>query len=86
MALSRFADVHDRNHEELAVTESEHTKTNGNAKKAFVPALEAVAKTADQIKRLDEEIIERVRERPILAVGIALAAGYVLGRIFSRWG
>jgi ElaB/YqjD/DUF883 family membrane-anchored ribosome-binding protein len=78
--------LHDRNHEELTVTESERAKTNGNASKAFVPALEAVAKTADQIKRFDEELIERVRERPIIAVGIALAAGYVLGRIFSRWG
>jgi ElaB/YqjD/DUF883 family membrane-anchored ribosome-binding protein len=77
----------ERNQEELTVTESERSaKTNGNANKAYVPALEAVAKTADQLKRLDEQVIERVRERPIMAVGIALAAGYVLGRIFSRWG
>jgi ElaB/YqjD/DUF883 family membrane-anchored ribosome-binding protein len=76
-----------RNREELTVTESERSvKTNGNATKTFVPALEAVAKTAGQIKRLDEELIERVRERPLVAMGIALAAGYVLGRIFSRWG
>ena len=34
----------------------------------------------------DHEIIERVRERPLVAVGIALAAGYLVGRVFSRWG
>jgi hypothetical protein len=46
----------------------------------------AISKSADQIRRADREIIERVRERPLVAVGIALAAGYIIGRAFSRWG
>jgi ElaB/YqjD/DUF883 family membrane-anchored ribosome-binding protein len=70
----------------VAESEKNPEHTNGNVHKAYVPALRAVAKTADEIKRIDGEIIERVRERPLVAVGIALAAGYVIGRIFSRWG
>jgi len=48
--------------------------------------LQVVANTAGEIRRLDKELIDKVRERPIAAVAIALAAGYVVGRIFSRWG
>jgi ElaB/YqjD/DUF883 family membrane-anchored ribosome-binding protein len=76
---------------EVTVTESERpAHTNGNAHKAYAPALRAVAQTAadtaGQIKRLDEQLIDRVRERPLVALGIAVAAGYVIGRVFSRWG
>jgi ElaB/YqjD/DUF883 family membrane-anchored ribosome-binding protein len=72
---------------EVIVSESERPEhTNGNSHKTYEPALRAVAKTANQIKRLDEELIDRVREKPLVAVGVALAAGYVIGRIFSRWG
>jgi hypothetical protein len=49
-------------------------------------ALDAVAQTAGEIKRIDRVIIDRVRERPLAAVAIALAAGYVVGRVFSRFG
>jgi hypothetical protein len=35
---------------------------------------------------VDQVLIERARERPLAAVAIALATGYVIGRIFSRWG
>jgi ElaB/YqjD/DUF883 family membrane-anchored ribosome-binding protein len=70
------------------VAESERSAehTNGDARRAIAPALRAVADTADQLRRFDEELIERVRQRPLAAVGIALAAGYIIGRMFSRWG
>jgi hypothetical protein len=69
------------------VAESERSpeSTNGHTPK-YAPALQAVAHTAGEIRRLDRELIERVRERPLAAVAIALATGYVIGRIFSRWG
>jgi hypothetical protein len=69
------------------VAESERSpeSANGHARK-YAPALQAVANTAGEIRRLDRELIEKVRERPLAAVAIALAAGYVIGRVFSRWG
>jgi len=70
------------------VAESERTSegTNGDARKVYAPALRAFAQTADNIRRVDEELIARVRERPLAAMAIAVAAGYVIGRLFSRWG
>jgi hypothetical protein len=62
---------------------SEHH--NGHGRK-YAPALEAVRHTAGEIRRLDQELVERVRERPLAAVAIALAAGYLVGRVFSRFG
>jgi hypothetical protein len=69
------------------VTESERRpeSANGHSRK-YTPALQAVAHTAGELRRLDRELIERVRERPLAAVAMALAAGYVIGRVFSRWG
>ena len=69
------------------MTESERgpESSNGHARK-YAPALQAVAHTAGEIRRLDRELIARVRERPLAAVAVALAAGYVIGRVFSRWG
>jgi ElaB/YqjD/DUF883 family membrane-anchored ribosome-binding protein len=71
------------------VTDSDRTPPahiNGHAKKSYAPALRAVAETAEHLRRIDQQIIDRVRERPLVAVGLALATGYVLGRMFSRWG
>ena len=70
------------------MSESERRlESNGDARhSAYSPALRAISKSADQIRKADHEIIERVRERPLVAVGIALAAGYLVGRVFSRWG
>jgi ElaB/YqjD/DUF883 family membrane-anchored ribosome-binding protein len=48
--------------------------------------MQAVAHTADELRRIDRVIVDRVRERPLAAVAIALAAGYVVGRLFSRFG
>jgi hypothetical protein len=60
--------------------------TNGDARDLYDPALRAVAKTADQLRRIDQQLIERVRERPLASIAIAVVAGYAIGRIFSRWG
>jgi hypothetical protein len=48
--------------------------------------MRAVSRAADQVRRADEQLIDRVREQPIVAMAIALAAGYFIGRAFSRWG
>jgi len=58
---------------------------NGHDRKRAA-ALDAVKHTAGEIRRLDREIVDRVRERPLAAVAIALAAGYLIGRVFSRFG
>jgi hypothetical protein len=70
----------------LAESERSSASTNGHARKVYAPALQAVAHTASEIRRVDQVLIERARERPLAAVAIALATGYVVGRIFSRWG
>jgi len=49
-------------------------------------AVRAMAKTAARIRRADTDLIDQVRARPLAAVAIALAAGYLLGRLFSRRG
>jgi hypothetical protein len=69
----------------VADSERSSESTNGHGGK-YAPALQAVAHTAGEIRRIDREIIERVRERPLAAVAIALAAGYLIGRVFSRFG
>ena len=52
---------------------------------AAVPAAEWVMQSADQLKQQQEELVDScrgyVRERPLLTVGIALAAGYLFGRL-----
>lgn len=49
-------------------------------------AVRAMARTAARLRRADTNLIDRVRARPLAAVAIALAAGYVLGRLLSRRG
>src|SRR4051812_24315451 len=71
----------------MDTSESNRQHVNGETPdKRQTPSLRSLVEMADQLRRVDEELIERVRERPLVAVGIALAAGYVIGRIFSRWG
>jgi ElaB/YqjD/DUF883 family membrane-anchored ribosome-binding protein len=50
------------------------------------PAVRAVAQTADELRKVDYRLVEWVRERPLASVGIALGVGYLVGRLFSRWG
>jgi hypothetical protein len=71
----------------LSESEGKIDSSNGDARHSEgSPALRAISRSADQIRNADKEIIERVRERPLVAVAIALAAGYIVGRAFSRWG
>ena len=66
-------------------SEGRSESSNGQRQKGYAPALRAVVDTADEIRKLDQELIERVRQRPLAAVAIAMAVGYVVGRVFSRW-
>jgi hypothetical protein len=67
--------------------ESKLESSNGDARRTtHSPALRAVSQTAKQIRRVDQQLIERAREQPLLAVAFAMAAGYIIGRAFSRWG
>jgi hypothetical protein len=47
---------------------------------------EVIPKLVDKAKATDEKLIELVRERPIVALCAALAAGYLVGRVVSRFG
>ncbi len=37
------------------------------------------------IRRADEALVAMVRERPIVALGLALGVGYLAGRALRRW-
>jgi len=39
-----------------------------------------------QVKRADDKLVAFVTERPLVALGVALAFGYVLGRAMTRQG
>ena len=39
-----------------------------------------------QVKHADDKLVEVVSQNPLAALGIALAFGYVLGRIVTRHG
>jgi hypothetical protein len=52
----------------------------------YVPAVRALTQTADQLREADRRVIDWVRERPLASLAIAVAAGYFVGRAFSRWG
>ena len=52
----------------------------------YLPGVEVFAKTAEQLRRFDEDVVRWVRRNPLAAVAVALGAGYVVGRVFSRWG
>lgn len=47
-------------------------------------ASEIGAEVSSEIERLDRELRAFVKERPVLALASAVAAGYVLGRLFRR--
>lgn len=61
-------------------------RTNGQKERIYDSARHALSRTAGEVKRIDREMIEFVREKPLVAVAVALAAGYVLGRVFSKIG
>ena len=39
---------------------------------------------ATQLQQTGEEVLEFVRQRPLVAVGVATVAGFLIGRAFSR--
>jgi hypothetical protein len=45
-----------------------------------------VPKLIQKARSVDEKVVALVRERPLAALGAALAVGYVIGRVFSRVG
>jgi ElaB/YqjD/DUF883 family membrane-anchored ribosome-binding protein len=59
----------------------ETTQFNGlGAAEEVVPQLVQKAKAADQ------KLVAFVRERPVVALCATLAAGYLVGRVISRFG
>ncbi len=52
---------------------------------AAAPAAEWVRQNADQLKQQQDALVEScrgyVRERPLAVLGVALAAGYLFGRL-----
>lgn len=52
---------------------------------AAAPAADWVSASADQLKAQQQQIVDGargyVRERPLVALGVAVAAGYLVGRL-----
>jgi ElaB/YqjD/DUF883 family membrane-anchored ribosome-binding protein len=46
----------------------------------------AMPKVMRQVKRADDKLVAFVEERPIVALGVALALGYMVGRLMTRLG
>jgi hypothetical protein len=49
-------------------------------------AADAVPRLVETAKATDAKIVAFVRERPLAALVTALAVGYVVGRVVSRFG
>jgi ElaB/YqjD/DUF883 family membrane-anchored ribosome-binding protein len=64
----------------MAQAASGAEKHNGGA----APADHAFEKFVSDLEALDEEVRRFVRDKPLIALGAAVAAGYVIGRILSR--
>lgn len=47
---------------------------------------QAAVRVVRQVKQADDKLVAFVTERPLAALGMALAFGYVLGRIMTRQG
>jgi ElaB/YqjD/DUF883 family membrane-anchored ribosome-binding protein len=45
---------------------------------------EQVERVRGHLEELDTQVRRVVQERPLVAVGVALAFGYVLGRLLAR--
>jgi hypothetical protein len=46
----------------------------------------ALPRAMDGVRRADDRLVTFVKERPLVAIGAALALGYVLGRVATRIG
>jgi hypothetical protein len=49
-------------------------------------AFEVAPQLVQKAKDVDEKLVAFVRERPVVALCAALAAGYLVGRMLSRYG
>lgn len=47
---------------------------------------EVAPRLVQKAKDADEKLVAFVRERPVVALCAALAAGYLVGRVISRFG
>ena len=47
---------------------------------------EALPKIMQKAKNADDDLVAFVRRRPLTALATALAVGYVVGRVASRFG
>jgi hypothetical protein len=47
---------------------------------------EVVPKLVQKVRTVDEKVVAFVRERPVVSLVAALAAGYLVGRVISRFG
>ena len=43
-----------------------------------------VPRVVGSLKRADSQVVTFVQERPLAALGVALAFGYVVGRVFTN--
>ena len=47
---------------------------------------EVAPKVAEKVRAADEQLVRVVRERPLVALCAAIATGYLVGRLISRFG
>jgi hypothetical protein len=47
---------------------------------------EVVPKIVTKVRGADEKVVALVRERPLVALATAVAVGYLVGRVVSRFG
>jgi ElaB/YqjD/DUF883 family membrane-anchored ribosome-binding protein len=47
---------------------------------------EVAPKVAEKVRAADEKLVTFVRERPLVALCAAVATGYLVGRLISRFG
>ncbi|HEX7477233.1 MAG TPA: DUF883 C-terminal domain-containing protein [Polyangiales bacterium] len=54
------------------------------ASKSLITLPQRRTALAEQVARIDGQLQRFVREQPLLAAGMALSAGYLLGRLLAR--
>ena len=45
-----------------------------------------IPRVVDGVKRADDKLVTFVKERPLVALGAAVAIGYVVGRVLTALG
>ena len=64
----------------MTVAASSAEKHNGGT----APAERPLQNLSTELSEIEAEVRRFVRDRPLLALGAAVAAGYVVGRILSK--